>query len=80
MSILSLVFFGLLMISEEILLKNFKIESTLLAGFEGAIALGVSILFIPVTLTFFEFLKYKHYLKILNAISPGLVDFGLFFD
>lgn len=48
LSFLSLTFFGLLMISEEILLKDYEVPGTLLAGFEGLFALIVGIISIPV--------------------------------
>lgn len=47
------------MISEEILLKNYNIPGTLLAGFEGMFALILSIIFIPVKIN----LKKKNKIK-----------------
>lgn len=64
LSLLSLFLFGCLMISEEILLVDYSIPTTLLAGFEGLFALCLSIVCIP----------------ILNTISSGLVDTSLFFS
>lgn len=58
LSILSIVFFGCLMISEEVLLKNYNIPGTLLAGFEGIFALLISIICIPIiNFMFNDFIK-----------------------
>mmetsp|Transcript_4243 Transcript_4243/g.375 ORF Transcript_4243/g.375 Transcript_4243/m.375 type:complete len:97 (+) Transcript_4243:536-826(+) len=54
LSILSILFFGCLMIAEEVLLKNYNIPGTLLAGFEGIFALCISILCIPVINLLFD--------------------------
>lgn len=48
LSLLSLLFFGLLIVSEEVVLKKHKVPGPLLAGMEGSFALVLSLIFIPV--------------------------------
>ncbi|KRX08157.1 hypothetical protein PPERSA_01702 [Pseudocohnilembus persalinus] len=64
LTLLSLLFFGFLMISEEIMLKNYEIPGTLLAGFEGLFALLISLFMIPVV----------------SSIDPNLANLDLFFE
>lgn len=64
LALLGLIFFALLMISEEYVLKNYSCHSTIIAGTEGAFALAFSLFFFP----------------LFNYLNPGTINFGLFYE
>ncbi|KRX06121.1 hypothetical protein PPERSA_00001 [Pseudocohnilembus persalinus] len=76
-TLISLIFFGFLMISEEYVLKKRKIEGTLVAGFEGLFALVIGISFIPI-LNFFQENLIDVDLFISQVQESKIVQFALF--
>lgn len=62
-ALVSLLTYGLIMISEEYLLKNYSVQSTIIAATEGLASLIISIILIP----------------IISYINPNFIDFSLFF-